>query len=59
MSNDPGTRRDFLSLTHAAGAGLLLAAVASPAFAKRPKTGGVKKKEEDSPAEDLMREHGV
>ena len=63
MSNDPGTRRDFLSLTHAAGAGLLLAAVASPAIAQRPNAGGAKKKEEEeekvSPAEDLMREHGV
>lgn len=61
MRSDPETRRHFLSLTRAAGAGLLLTAVAAPALAQGSKTAGAKKEEEEnvSPAEDLMREHGV
>ncbi len=61
MRNHPETRRHFPSLTRAAGAGLLLAGVASPALALSPKPGGAKEEEEEkvSPAEDLMREHGV
>ncbi|HEY3203494.1 MAG TPA: hemerythrin domain-containing protein [Thermoanaerobaculia bacterium] len=60
MANDPATRRDFLKLTRAAGAGLLLAGAAAPAVADvRSKERGKEEGEEVSPAEDLMREHGV
>jgi hemerythrin-like domain-containing protein len=60
MHGDPATRRDFLRLTKAAGAGLALAGAALPALANDPrKKQGKEAEEEVSPAEDLMREHGV
>jgi hemerythrin-like domain-containing protein len=59
MPEGPSTRRSFLRQTSIAGTGLLLpvAAVAqqkAPAQKEKPKGD-----EEISPAEDLMREHGV
>ena len=60
MAGDPATRRDFLRLTKAAGVGLALAGAALPALANDPrKRQGQEAEEEVSPAEDLMREHGV
>jgi hypothetical protein len=45
MGGDPATRRDFLRLTKAAGAGLALAGAALPALANDPR------KEQDKEAE--------
>lgn len=54
---DAPTRRDFLQRTSVASAGLLVPAAA---FAKPQQVAADTKKSEDiSPAEDLMREHGV
>jgi hemerythrin-like domain-containing protein len=59
------TRREFLQVTGVAGTGLVLAALATPAAAEdkdeKPKKddAAAKGEEEVSPAEDLMREHGV
>jgi hemerythrin-like domain-containing protein len=60
MSDTPSTRRHFLQHTSIASAGLLLPAVAfaNPQNPSSEKT-GKKGAEEISPAEDLMREHGV
>lgn len=57
MPDAPATRRRFLQRTSAASAGLLIPGLA---FAHPQETAAEKKKNEDvSPAEDLMREHGV
>jgi len=56
MRSDP-TRRDFFNRTTAAGAGVLSAGFA-PVPAKKVKS-QKEEEEEVSPAEDLMREHGV
>jgi hemerythrin-like domain-containing protein len=58
MPDAPSTRRRFLQNTSATGAGLLIPAVV---FATPQKTSSDKEKgsENISPAEDLMREHGV
>ena len=56
MRSDP-TRRDFFNRTTAAGAGVLAAGFA-PVPAKKVKS-QKEEEEEVSPAEDLMREHGV
>jgi hemerythrin-like domain-containing protein len=64
MTNDSASRRDFFRVSTLAGTGLLLAS-ATPICAADPKPESAKdttkpKPEEDvSPAEDLMREHGV
>jgi hemerythrin-like domain-containing protein len=58
LLNDPASRRDFLRLTRAAGAGLLLTSVVAPMTAREQKTQSTDE-EGVSPAEDLMREHGV
>jgi hemerythrin-like domain-containing protein len=55
MPDTPPTRRHFLQHTSTAGAALLIPAFASPQKpADKPKDA-----EDISPAEDLMREHGV
>ena len=54
MSQAPTTRRDFLGRTTAAGAGALAGGFVPP-----EKKGKEPEEEEVSPAEDLMREHGV
>jgi hemerythrin-like domain-containing protein len=58
MPDAPSTRRRFLQNTSATGAGLLIPAAV---FATPQKTSSDKEKglENISPAEDLMREHGV
>src|SRR5712692_11851599 len=56
MRSDPSTRRRFVRLSAAAGAGVLTAGF-GPAAGEKPK--GKQQEEEVSPAEDLMREHGV
>src|SRR6266487_5072871 len=56
MRSDP-TRRDFFNRTTAAGAGVLAAGFA-PVPEKKVKS-QKEEEEEVSPAEDLMREHGV
>jgi hemerythrin-like domain-containing protein len=71
MHDLPSTRRHFLQRTSAAGAGLLLPALAFANPQKPPAEGNKEDKKDDknddkkkdaediSPAEDLMREHGV
>ena len=62
MPDSPSTRRNFLQHTSIAGAGLLVPAIAlaKPQQASAdPKTDKKKDGEDISPAEDLMREHGV
>ncbi len=58
MPDSPSTRRHFLQHTSIASAGLLLPAIA---LADPQDTSAAKKKdaEDITPAEDLMREHGV
>jgi len=61
MPDPPSTRRRFLQNTTIAGAGLLLPAIAL-ADPQEPPSGDkkiAKPAEQISPAEDLMREHGV
>src|SRR5215470_7591311 len=58
MRHAPRTRRDFLGLTTTAGAGVLAAGFA-PAAKKSKKPEKEKEDGDVSPAEDLMREHGV
>jgi hemerythrin-like domain-containing protein len=54
------TRRQFLLTGTATGTGLLLAGIVTPTQASEdPKKGDAQAPEEISPAEDLMREHGV
>lgn len=62
-ADSSSTRREFIRLTGVTGTGLFVAGLAGPALADdkdttRGKDQG-KEKEEVSPAEDLMREHGV
>ncbi len=57
MPDPPSTRRNFLQHTSLAGAGLLLPTLALASQQKPPAK--PKDAEEISPAEDLMREHGV
>jgi len=57
MSDSSSTRRNFLVQTSIAGAGLLAPLALAPQ--KPAETGKPKSDEEISPAEDLMREHGV
>jgi hemerythrin-like domain-containing protein len=61
MSREPTSRRDLLAVTSVAGAGLLAAALGG--CASEQQRAGQKdqrdEEEEVSPAEDLMREHGV
>jgi hemerythrin-like domain-containing protein len=53
-------RRDFICLTTAMGTGLLFAGCGrSSQTGPEPKSGSIKGEEDVSPAEDLMREHGV
>jgi hemerythrin-like domain-containing protein len=61
MPDVPSTRRRFLRHTSVAGAGLLVPAIAFSHRQETPSAEKEKKKdsEEISPAEDLMREHGV
>src|SRR6516164_4898108 len=58
MLENPSTRRNFLRQTSIAGAGLLVP-VAAVAQQKPAETDKPKGDEEISPAEDLMREHGL
>jgi hemerythrin-like domain-containing protein len=59
MQDPSSTRRSFLQHTSIAGAGFLLPAIAL-ANPQKPLTADKQKSPEDiSPAEDLMREHGV
>jgi hemerythrin-like domain-containing protein len=53
------SRRDFLNRTTAAGAGILAAGFASAQEKKMKPRKEKEEEEEVSPAEDLMREHGV
>ncbi|HYU33344.1 MAG TPA: hemerythrin domain-containing protein [Thermoanaerobaculia bacterium] len=60
--DDPTTRRAFLCLTGVTGTGLLMASFSDSLLAAEPekkKEKGKGEEEEVSPAEDLMREHGV
>jgi hemerythrin-like domain-containing protein len=60
MPDDSTTRRRVLSNTLTAGAGLLIGGcAAAPWKPPEPKKRGGEEVEEVSPAEDLMREHGV
>src|SRR4051812_11397883 len=65
QSDSAGTRREFIRLTGVTGTGLLATAFAAAAAGddegeKKAKGKEAAKEEEDvSPAEDLMREHGV
>jgi hemerythrin-like domain-containing protein len=56
MPDAPSTRRDFLQCSSIAGAALLSPALA---FATPQKASGKGRDAGNSPAEDLMREHGV
>jgi hemerythrin-like domain-containing protein len=58
MPDSPSTRRHFLQHTPLAGAGLLIPALAFP-NPQKPPSDKPKDAEDISPAEDLMREHGV
>jgi hemerythrin-like domain-containing protein len=53
------TRREFIRLTGVTGSGLVVAAFAGVAGADDKEKPKGKEEEEVSPAEDLMREHGV
>jgi len=53
------TRRQFLLTGTATGTGLLMAGIAATQAGEAPKVGDAQAPEEISPAEDLMREHGV
>src|SRR5579863_6250638 len=57
MPNPPSNRRRFLKNTTIVSAGLLLPSLTSASQQKLPEK--PKDAEEISPAEDLMREHGV
>jgi len=57
MPDSPSTRRNFLRNSSIAGAGLLLPALSVAQAA--PEKDKEKKDEDVSPAEDLMREHGL
>src|SRR5260370_37842880 len=63
MTDLPSTRRDFLQQTSIAGAGLLVPALAAAQEKSAPDKDNDKEKakgdEGISPAEDLMREHGL
>jgi hypothetical protein len=63
MLESLSTRRNFLRSTSVAGASLLLPVLAvaqqKAAPEKQKDKGGDKKDEDISPAEDLMREHGL
>jgi hemerythrin-like domain-containing protein len=66
MSHAPTSRRMFLSVTAVAGTGLFAANLIAPASAQEAGGAGApngakprEPEEEVSPAEDLMREHGV
>jgi hemerythrin-like domain-containing protein len=58
-SSGGNTRREFIRLTGVTGSGLVVAAFAGPVLADEKGTAKGKEEEEVSPAEDLMREHGV
>lgn len=59
MSESASTRRNFLRQTSAAGVALLAPVLAAEQKKDAPQTGKGKGDEGISPAEDLMREHGV
>jgi hemerythrin-like domain-containing protein len=59
MFDSSSTRRQFLQSTSTAGAGLLLPALALAGPQKVPAPAKKNDAEDISPAEDLMREHGV
>jgi hemerythrin-like domain-containing protein len=59
MPDSTPTRRHFLQSTSIASAGLLIPALVPANLQKPPSAGKPKDAEEISPAEDLMREHGV
>jgi hemerythrin-like domain-containing protein len=59
MSDLPSTRRHFLQHTSLASVGLLVPALAFASPQKPPSADKKKEGEGISPAEDLMREHGV
>jgi hemerythrin-like domain-containing protein len=59
MPDSPSTRRHFLQHTSIASAGLLVPALAFANPQQRPSGAKPKDAENISPAEDLMREHGV
>jgi len=59
MSESASTRRNFLRQTSIAGVGLLTPVLVAAQKKDTPQNGKVKGDEGISPAEDLMREHGV
>ena len=61
MPQDSTTRRDFLHVSAVTGSGLLIAGCAARGPEAQPNGigGAATEEEEVSPAEDLMREHGV
>ena len=59
MAESPATRRDFLRRTSIGGAALLMPVLAVGQEKAAPDKGKAKGDEGISPAEDLMREHGV
>ena len=59
MAESPATRRDFLRRTSIAGRGLLAPVLAVAQEKAAPDKDKPKGDEGISPAEDLMREHGV
>src|SRR4029078_9433375 len=59
MPQISNTRRNFLGVTAKTGTGLLVAAVGGCTVAQGQKNEQGNQEEEVSPAEDLMREHGV
>src|SRR3954464_6436602 len=59
MATDPTTRRNFLHVTSITGTGLLVAGVGCATLSGEKHKEPTKPEEDVSPAEDLMREHGV
>ena len=59
MPDTPSTRRNFLLNSSVAGAGLLVPALAAAQDKPAPDKDKAKGDEGISPAEDLMREHGL
>jgi hemerythrin-like domain-containing protein len=59
MSEISNTRRDFITITARTGTGLLVGAMGGCTIAQGQKNEQGNDEEEVSPAEDLMREHGV